>query len=114
MRAEDVADGAAAECDSADRLEGEGCGEQSLAGSEDDWMDNEAVFVDQAGLDQRPSETDTSLREDVAAGALALQSRNRIGEIARDVGKDGVVVLNLSGRDDKDVGTVAAHLGRTI
>jgi len=38
----------------------------------------------------------------------------RIGEIARDVGKDGVVVLNLSGRGDKDVGTVAAHLGRTI
>jgi len=38
----------------------------------------------------------------------------RIGEIAQDVGKDGVVVLNLSGRGDKDVGTVAAHLGRTI
>ena len=29
----------------------------------------------------------------------------RIGEIARDVGKDGVVVLNLSGRGDKDVNT---------
>jgi tryptophan synthase beta chain len=38
----------------------------------------------------------------------------RIGEIAQDVGKDGVVVLNLSGRGDKDVATVAAHLGRTI
>ncbi|MBL8555160.1 MAG: tryptophan synthase subunit beta [Phenylobacterium sp.] len=38
----------------------------------------------------------------------------RIGEIARDVGKDGLVVLNLSGRGDKDVATVAAHLGRTV
>ncbi|TAJ73675.1 MAG: tryptophan synthase subunit beta [Phenylobacterium sp.] len=38
----------------------------------------------------------------------------RIGEIARDLGKDGVVVLNLSGRGDKDVNTVAAHLGRQI
>jgi tryptophan synthase beta chain len=38
----------------------------------------------------------------------------RIGEIAKDVGKDGVVVLNLSGRGDKDVNTVADHLGRQI
>ena len=38
----------------------------------------------------------------------------RVGDIARDVGKDGVVVLNLSGRGDKDVGTVAAHLGMQI
>jgi tryptophan synthase beta chain len=38
----------------------------------------------------------------------------RVGDVARDVGKDGIVVLNLSGRGDKDVGTVAAHLGRQI
>lgn len=38
----------------------------------------------------------------------------RLGDVARDVGKDGIVVLNLSGRGDKDVATVAAHLGRTI
>ena len=38
----------------------------------------------------------------------------RIGDIAKDVGKGGIVVLNLSGRGDKDVNTVAAHLGRTI
>jgi tryptophan synthase beta chain len=29
-------------------------------------------------------------------------------------GKDGIVVLNLSGRGDKDVATVARHLGRVI
>ena len=38
----------------------------------------------------------------------------RLPEIAKEVGKDGIVVLNLSGRGDKDVNTVAAHLGRTI
>ena len=38
----------------------------------------------------------------------------RLPEIAKEVGKDGIVVLNLSGRGDKDVNTVAAHLGRVI
>ncbi|HUH09886.1 MAG TPA: tryptophan synthase subunit beta [Brevundimonas sp.] len=35
----------------------------------------------------------------------------RIREIAKDVGKDGDVVLVLSGRGDKDIFTVAKHLG---
>jgi len=38
----------------------------------------------------------------------------RLPEICREVGKDGIVVLNLSGRGDKDVNTVADHLGRVI
>jgi tryptophan synthase beta chain len=38
----------------------------------------------------------------------------RLPEVAREVGKGGIIVLNLSGRGDKDVATVAAHLGRTI
>ncbi|CAN5442971.1 tryptophan synthase subunit beta [soil metagenome] len=38
----------------------------------------------------------------------------RLGDVARDVGKAGIVVLNLSGRGDKDVATVAAHLGMAI
>jgi len=38
----------------------------------------------------------------------------RLPQIAAELGKDGIVVLNLSGRGDKDVATVAAHLGRTI
>jgi tryptophan synthase beta chain len=38
----------------------------------------------------------------------------RLDVVTRDVGKDGVVVLNLSGRGDKDVATVAAHLGMQI
>jgi len=45
----------------------------------------------------------------------ALESSHalaRLPEIAREVGPDGVIVLNLSGRGDKDVATVAAHLGQ--
>lgn len=38
----------------------------------------------------------------------------RLPEITREVGKDGIVVLNLSGRGDKDVNTVASYLGRQI
>jgi tryptophan synthase beta chain len=38
----------------------------------------------------------------------------RLGDVVKEVGKDGIVVLNLSGRGDKDVATVAAHLGMAI
>ena len=34
----------------------------------------------------------------------------RLPQIARDVGKDGIIVLNLSGRGDKDLTSVAAWL----
>jgi tryptophan synthase beta chain len=38
----------------------------------------------------------------------------RLPEIAREAGKDGIVVLMLSGRGDKDIFTVADALGRRI
>ena len=44
----------------------------------------------------------------------ALESAHalaRLPEVAEVVGPDGVVVLNLSGRGDKDLSTVMAHLG---
>ncbi len=44
----------------------------------------------------------------------ALESAHalaRLGDIARDVGKDGIIVLNLSGRGDKDLETVVARTG---
>jgi tryptophan synthase beta chain len=47
----------------------------------------------------------------------ALESAHamaRLGDVARDVGKDGIVVLLLSGRGDKDIFAVAEHLGRKI
>jgi tryptophan synthase beta chain len=44
----------------------------------------------------------------------ALESSHaiaRVGELAQEVGKGGIVVLNLSGRGDKDIATVAKHMG---
>ncbi len=44
----------------------------------------------------------------------ALESAHalaRVGEIAQEVGKGGDVILNMSGRGDKDIYTVAKHLG---
>ena len=38
----------------------------------------------------------------------------RLPEICAGLGPDGIVVVNLSGRGDKDVNTVAQALGRTI
>jgi tryptophan synthase beta chain len=38
----------------------------------------------------------------------------RVGEVAREVGKGGNVVMNLCGRGDKDIFTVAEHLGVTL
>jgi tryptophan synthase beta chain len=45
----------------------------------------------------------------------ALESAHalaRLADVTRDVGKGGIVVVNLSGRGDKDLATVAEHLGR--
>jgi tryptophan synthase beta chain len=44
----------------------------------------------------------------------ALESAHalaRLDDVAKDVGKDGIIVLNLSGRGDKDLETVMARLG---
>jgi tryptophan synthase beta chain len=38
----------------------------------------------------------------------------RIGEIAKDVGKGGLIVMNLCGRGDKDIFTIANALGAKI
>jgi tryptophan synthase beta chain len=44
----------------------------------------------------------------------ALESAHalaRLGDVAKIVGKDGIIVLNLSGRGDKDLETVVARMG---
>ena len=38
----------------------------------------------------------------------------RVGEIAKDVGKGGIIVMNLCGRGDKDIFTIAKALGANI
>ncbi len=47
----------------------------------------------------------------------ALESAHALAHLPKvvaEVGQDGIVVLGLSGRGDKDLAAVAAHLGRTI
>ena len=56
MRREDVGDGSAAEGRAADRLYGERHVEEPLARAQDDRMHDEAIFVDQAGRNERPRE----------------------------------------------------------
>jgi len=38
----------------------------------------------------------------------------RVADLARELGKDGAIVMNMCGRGDKDIFTVAGALGRTI
>jgi len=47
----------------------------------------------------------------------ALESAHavaRLPELAKEVGKDGVIVMLMSGRGDKDLASVAEHLGRKL
>jgi tryptophan synthase beta chain len=47
----------------------------------------------------------------------ALESAHavaRLPELAKQIGKDGVIVMLMSGRGDKDLASVAEHLGRRI
>jgi tryptophan synthase beta chain len=39
---------------------------------------------------------------------------SRVGDLAVELGKDGLIVMNMCGRGDKDVFAVAAHLGVEI
>ncbi|MDQ2861388.1 MAG: tryptophan synthase subunit beta [Pseudomonadota bacterium] len=83
----------------------------------------EHAWLHDAGRAQYVTATD---EEAVAAFQLcarlegivpALESAHalaRLPQIAAEVGKAGIVVVNLSGRGDKDLATVAAHLGRKI
>ena len=38
----------------------------------------------------------------------------RVGEVAQQMGKDGLIIMNLCGRGDKDVFSVAEKLGVVI
>jgi tryptophan synthase beta chain len=37
-----------------------------------------------------------------------------VGDIAKELGPDGLIVMNMCGRGDKDIFSVAAHLGMAI
>ena len=38
----------------------------------------------------------------------------RVGDVAKELGSDGLIVMNMCGRGDKDIFSVAAHLGMKI
>ncbi|MAP95728.1 MAG: tryptophan synthase subunit beta [Ponticaulis sp.] len=38
----------------------------------------------------------------------------RVGEVAQEMGKDKIIIMNLCGRGDKDIFSVAGHLGMDI
>lgn len=56
----------------------------------------------------------TSRLEGIIPALECSHALARVGELAREIGKGGVVVLNLSGRGDKDIFTVANALGQSM
>ncbi|MDC7682951.1 tryptophan synthase subunit beta [Asticcacaulis sp. BYS171W] len=56
----------------------------------------------------------TSKLEGIIPALESSHAIARVGELAQDVGKGGIVVLNLSGRGDKDIFTVASAIGQTM
>ena len=80
----------------------------------------EHAWLHDLGRAEYLSATDDEAREAFQAlckleGIIpALESSHalaRAGEVAKQIGKDGDVVIVLSGRGDKDINTVAQHLG---
>src|SRR3954451_25387148 len=82
VRREDMGDGATAEGDGLHRFDGEWCGEERFARAQDDRMDDEAVLIDQAGLDQRSGEPCPALSEQISVAALLLEPRDGFGQVS--------------------------------
>ena len=91
-------------------------------------LDYPGVGPEHAFLKDTGRATDLSATDDEALEAFQLCARlegilpalepshalARVGEIAKDVGKGGIVVMNLCGRGDKDIFTIANALGAKI
>jgi tryptophan synthase beta chain len=56
----------------------------------------------------------TSRLEGIIPALESSHAIARVGDLAKEVGKGGIVVLNLSGRGDKDIFTVAKAMGETM
>ena len=82
VRREDVGDGSAAEDGGAHRLDGERREEDPLARTQDGRVDEKAVLVDQAGLNQRSGESCPTVGEQVSVGALPLEPRDGFGQVS--------------------------------
>jgi tryptophan synthase beta chain len=53
----------------------------------------------------------TSKLEGIIPALESSHAIARVGDLAKEAGKDGIVVVNLSGRGDKDIFTVAKAIG---
>ena len=56
----------------------------------------------------------TSKLEGIIPALESAHAIARVGDLARDIGPGGIVILNLSGRGDKDIFTVAKALGQQM
>ncbi len=85
-------------------------------GPEHSWLHDvgRATYLTATDLESLDAFTLCAKLEGILPAIESAHAIARLGDVARDVGKGGVVVLNLSGRGDKDVATVAAHLGRDV
>ncbi len=52
----------------------------------------------------------TSKLEGIIPALESAHAIARVGDLAREIGRGGIVVLNLSGRGDKDIAAVAQYL----
>ncbi|MDB5433379.1 MAG: trpB [Caulobacter sp.] len=57
---------------------------------------------------------ETAMLEGIIPALESAHAIAKLPEVAKQVGPDGVIVLCLSGRGDKDVGTVAAAMGLNL
>ena len=53
----------------------------------------------------------TSKLEGIIPALESSHALARTGDLAREIGKGGIVVVSLSGRGDKDIATVSEHMG---
>jgi tryptophan synthase beta chain len=85
-------------------------------GPEHAWLHDvgRATYLAATDLESLEAYTLLSQLEGILPAIESAHALARVGDIAKEVGKDGIVVLNLSGRGDKDVAAVAAHLGMDI
>src|SRR5690349_4490313 len=85
-------------------------------GPEHSWLHDvgRATYLTATDLESLDAFKLTAELEGILPAIESAHALARIGDVAKDVGKGGVVVLNLSGRGDKDVATVANHLGMQI
>ncbi|MGZ3404628.1 MAG: tryptophan synthase subunit beta, partial [Phenylobacterium sp.] len=85
-------------------------------GPEHAWLHDvgRATYLSATDIESLEAYTLLSRLEGILPAIESAHALARVGDIAKEVGKDGIVVLNLSGRGDKDVAAVAAHLGMEI